>query len=76
MRRGVGRAAVGLATLVVSGSGQDLHQPLFAGRDISILAIGHRVSHPHFNDMGSRADHQDLGLAGLHLLAGCGSIDE
>jgi hypothetical protein len=76
MRRGVGPAAVGLAKLVVPGSGQYLHEPLFAGRDISILAIGDRVSYPHFNDVGSRADYEDLRLAGLHLLAGCGSIDE
>jgi len=53
-----------------------LHKPLFTGRDISILAIGDRVSYPHFNDVGSRADHEDLRLAGLHLLAGRGSIDE
>jgi hypothetical protein len=76
MRTGVGLAAVGLAKLVVAGSGQHLHKPLFAGRDIGILAIGDGVSYPHFNDVGSRADHEDLRLAGLHLLAGCGSIDE
>jgi hypothetical protein len=75
MRRGVGLAAVG-AKLVVSGSGQHLHKPLFTGRDISILAIGDCVSYPHFNDVDSRADHEDLRLAGLHLLAGRGSIDE
>lgn len=53
-----------------------MHKPLFAGRDISILAIGDRVSYPHFHDVGSRADDEDLRLAGLHLLAGCGSVDE
>jgi hypothetical protein len=53
-----------------------LHKPLFAGRDIGILAIGDGVSHPYFNDVGSRAYYEHLRLAGLHLLAGCGSIDE
>ena len=76
MRTGVGLAALGFAKLVVPGSGQHLHKAPFACRYISILAIGDRVSYPHFNDVGSRADYQHLRLASLHLLAGCGSIDE
>jgi hypothetical protein len=76
VRRGVGLAAIGAAKLVVPGSGQHLDQSFFADRDIGILAVGDCVSHPYFHDVCSRGDIEDLGLAGLHLLAGGGSIDE